>query len=72
MLKQVSDGQARRAAKRAGLYATKSRWRANSCDNLGGFKLVNPHTNGVVCGEKFDLLPEEVIEFCRNDDEAVS
>jgi hypothetical protein len=72
MLKQVNDGQARRAAKRAGLYATKSRWRANSCDNLGGFMLVDPHTNGIVCGEKFNLSPEEVVEFCKDDDQAAA
>jgi len=34
---QAIDSRARRAAKRAGLIARKSRWRYNSLDNFGEF-----------------------------------
>jgi hypothetical protein len=59
-----TEARARRAAKRAGLIARKSRWRAGSVDNYGGFMLVDPSTNGAVAGVRFDMTAEEVIEFC--------
>jgi hypothetical protein len=60
------ENRARRAAKRAGLVAKKAgRWRANSIDNRGGFQILNAQ-NLVVAGEKFDLTPEQVIEFCQS------
>jgi hypothetical protein len=57
------ESRARRAAKAAGYVARKSRWRANSCDNYGGFMLINPMTNFCVAGEKFDLSAEAVIDW---------
>jgi hypothetical protein len=59
------DQRARRAARRVGLVARKSRWRANSIDNHGGFMLVDPMTNGAVSGSRYDLSAEEVIEYCN-------
>jgi hypothetical protein len=41
------DAQARRAAKRAGYIAKRSRWRRDSIDNHGGFMLIDAHTNDV-------------------------
>jgi hypothetical protein len=65
-----TDSTVRRAAKRIGLIARKSRWRRHSIDNHGGFTLVDP-ANCVVAGGRFDLTNAEVLEFCltrlRND-----
>jgi len=61
------EQRARRAAKRAGLIAKKSRWRLNSIDNYGGFQVVDPYTNFVQAGVRFDLSPEQVISFCSDD-----
>jgi hypothetical protein len=58
------EQRARRAARRVGLVARKSRWRANSADNYGGFMLVDASANFVVYGSRFDLSAEEVIDYC--------
>ena len=58
------EQRARRAAKRAGLWARKSRWRIGTVDNHGEFMLIDPFSNFVVRGERFSLTPEEVIEYC--------
>jgi hypothetical protein len=58
------EQRARRAARRIGLMAKKSRWRAGTVDNKVGFALVNPYTRGIVHGFRFDLSPEGVIEYC--------
>jgi hypothetical protein len=63
---QALDARARRAAQRVGLVARKSRWRANSIDNFGGFMLVDPYSNLVVDGSRFDLSAEYVIDYCRS------
>lgn len=62
------EGRARRAAKRKGLIATKTRWRSNSVDNYGGFQLVDAWTNTVVDGLHFDLSAERVIEICADEE----
>ncbi len=56
------ESRARRAANRIGLRARKSRRRANPYDNRGGFQILND--NWIVAGEKFNLSPEDVIEYC--------
>jgi hypothetical protein len=58
-----TDSAARRAAKRVGLVATKSRCR-RSGDNYGGFMLVNPFTNTVVGGVRYELSTQKVLDFC--------
>jgi len=58
------DAGARRAAKHAGLRARRSRWRAGSIDNCGGFQLIRD--NWIVAGEKFDLTAQDVIEVCAS------
>jgi len=60
------EQKARRAAKRAGFYATKSRWRVGTIDNHGGFMLIEPHSNFAVGGLRFDMTPKEVIEYCAD------
>ncbi|CAG4920433.1 hypothetical protein [Paraburkholderia gardini] len=60
------EARARRAAKAAGLIATKSRWRANSVDNYGNFMLVDLYTNVIAAGSRFDMSAEEVLEYCAD------
>jgi hypothetical protein len=59
------EQRARRAAKRIGLIAKKSRWRAGSIDNRGGFMLIEPYSNGVVSGSRFDLSAQDVLDYCE-------
>jgi hypothetical protein len=59
------ESRARRAAKRVGLIAKKSRWRAGSIDNHGGFMLIEPERNLCIAGERFDLSAQYVIEYCQ-------
>ena len=62
----TSDSKARRAARRVGLVARKSRWRRGSIDNRGEYMLINPMTNFVVAGSRFDLTADDVVQFCAN------
>jgi hypothetical protein len=48
MTEQALEARARRAAKRAGLMAYKSRWRAGTIDNRGGYMLIDLQTNFAV------------------------
>lgn len=59
------NARARRAAQRAGLYATKSTYRRDSWDNHGGFMLVDAYTNIVVEGVRYELSAQDVIEYCN-------
>jgi len=59
------EHRARRAAKRHGLVARKSRWRRDSVDNHGGFMLVDSYNNNVVAGARFDMTADDVVEFCK-------
>jgi hypothetical protein len=61
----VSDGKARRAAKERGFLAIKRRWRRGTVDNFGGFMLIEPRSNCVVAGARFDLSPEDVVKYCK-------
>ena len=45
------EDRARRAAKRIGLKARRSRWRAGSIDNLGDFQIIDPQQNWVIAEE---------------------
>ncbi len=61
----ITESQARRAAEKIGLRAFKSRWRADTTDNHGGFMLADPHTNTLVDGARFDQSPEEIVDTCK-------
>jgi hypothetical protein len=61
---QALEARARRAARRVGLVARKSRWRAHTIDNFGGFAIIDPRFNAIVTGSRFDLSAEDVIEYC--------
>ena len=60
------ESRARRAAKRVGLRARKSRWRLGTIDNRGGFQLLDPYRNWIVAGEKLDMSAEDVIAYCAS------
>lgn len=53
------------AARKLNLVAEKSRWRRDSTDNRGGFRIIDPWLNSVVAGVRFDMRAEEVIAYCR-------
>lgn len=59
------DGRARRAAKRAGLVARKSRRHLGSIDNFGGYCLLDPFTNCIVAGGRYDLDAADVLAYCN-------
>lgn len=61
---EALDARARRAARKTGLEARRSRLRLGTLDNFGGYRLVDPFHNAIVAGERFDLSPQDVIEFC--------
>jgi hypothetical protein len=61
----ADDQSARRAAARVGLRAKKSRRRANSINNFGGFALVDPGANFVVAGARFDMTAADVVAWCK-------
>jgi hypothetical protein len=58
------DARARRAARRRGWSAKKSR-RSFSVDNYGGFMLVDER-NCILDGERFDLSAKDVIDWCSS------
>jgi hypothetical protein len=66
MTNEASDVAARRAARRAGLVARKSRWRAGSIDNYGEYMLLDPTTNIPVAGFRYDASAQEVVDYCRS------
>jgi hypothetical protein len=63
-MERKDEARARRAARRVGLVARKSR-RAITLDNHGFFMLLDAERNFVVLGERFDLKPDEVVEYCK-------
>ena len=64
LTEQALDARARRTARRTGLEARRSRLRLGTMANYGGYVLVDPRRNAIVAGERFDLSPQDVIEFC--------
>jgi hypothetical protein len=70
LTEQALDARARRAARKVGLIARKSRWRANTIDNHGEFMLVDPFTNVPAAGFRYDLSAEDVIDFCQSEEGA--
>ena len=58
------DSRARRAARRIGYVVRKSRRHAGSLDNFGEFMILDPSMNFPVAGFRYDLGPQEVIEWC--------
>jgi len=61
------DSKARRAAKRAGLHATKSREQTHS-NRRGGYQLHDERCK-VVHGKCFELAAADVIAYCKRYEE---
>jgi hypothetical protein len=61
----AKESRARREARKVGLIAQKSRSRANSIDNKGGFRILDPYFNRIEAGIEYGLSPEAVIAFCE-------
>ena len=63
--RDAEESRARRAARKVGLVARKSRWRLHTGDNRGGFQIIDPNRNWILAGEKFDKSPDHVVRFCQ-------
>jgi hypothetical protein len=50
-----------RVAREVGLTARELRWRRETIDNLGGFRLIEPNDDYVVAGERFQMSAHDVI-----------
>lgn len=50
----------RRAFKKKGYVIKKSRWRAESVDNHGGFMVIDPWRNAIVDGERFNIFESDL------------
>ena len=61
--KTALDVRARRAARRIGLIAVRSRRLRGTCDNRGEFQLLDL-SNRIVAGARCDMTPQQLIEFC--------
>jgi len=59
-LDKARENRLRRKARRLGLELRKSRARYIRVDDFGQYRLVNPHTNFIVAGERFDLSLDDV------------
>ena len=62
------ETRARRAARRVGLIAVKSRKALLPLQNEGGFMLIDGRFNCAIRGLYFDLSAEDVIEYCADSD----
>jgi hypothetical protein len=62
---EAMEQRARRAAKRIGLMAIKSRAGVGSSHNRGRFQLIDPNRNAIVAGSDCELTPEDIITFCE-------
>lgn len=58
------EARARRAARRVGLVATKSRASLHYETNRGGFQLADERTGYPEAGADFGLSAQEVIDWC--------
>ena len=69
---KTDDDKARRAALRVGLKAIKSRQRTHvpNLDNFGEFMLIDPMTNWLVAGGRFDMTAADVLDYLRERSEA--
>ena len=57
------DAKLRREAAKQGLRIKRSRWRANSVDNHGGWQIIDVNCNYIVAGQRFDMSDEEVAAY---------
>lgn len=60
MADKARENRLRRMAKRLGLELRKSRARSVHVDDLGKYQLVNPDTDTVLSGNRFELSLDQV------------
>ena len=72
MSEKSLDALARRAARRVGLVARKSRRRIKTADNLGGYMLLHAMRNYCIRGSRCELSAGDVIEFCEAERDAAA
>lgn len=60
------EAKLRRALYKSGYSLEKSRKRVLSCDDCGGYRIVDPYYNRVECGERFDMSLEDVRSFVES------
>lgn len=63
------EARARRAAKRAGYRAVKSRARNFCVDNQLGFQILDSYSGYPAYGWNYELTAQDVIDWCESDDE---
>jgi hypothetical protein len=65
---KVREIKLRRWASRLGLVLHKSRARKWSIDNYQKYMIVNPYTNIIVAGQRYDLTLDAVEAFLQDDE----
>lgn len=68
---KVRENRLRRQAQRLDLLLRRSRARYLHLDDFGDYMLIDPHTNSVVAGGKFDLSLDEVEAFLGDYEKAI-
>ncbi len=68
---KVRENYLRRKAARLGLSLKKSRAKKIHIDNFGGYMIIDPYTNAVVQGSRFELDLEDVAEFLDEYEQAL-
>ncbi|MGI6225746.1 MAG: hypothetical protein ACOYJ1_05760 [Peptococcales bacterium] len=66
---KVRENYLRRQADRLGWALRKSRAKKWSIDNQGGYMIIDPFTNSVVFGEKYDLDLKDVEKILNEQEE---
>ena len=61
------EARARRGLARQGMALKKDRARTWSVDRQGGYMIVDPNSNALLAGEKFDLSLETVESWAKED-----
>lgn len=59
------ENKLRRQLRKMGYYLMKSRIRNPHLDDFGGYRIIDPHTNFIEAGPKFELSLEDVENFVK-------
>jgi hypothetical protein len=60
----LCESTLRRRIKKLGYLVKKSR-RGLSCNNRGGFMIIDPNRNIIIHGSRFELTLADLEQFCR-------
>ena len=66
MSERQRECKSRRQLKKQGYCLRKSRVRYTHSNNLGGYMIIDPYTNTVVAGVRFELDLDEVEQFVES------